>query len=110
MIAGAKDKRGELTCCLFFPLKFQYHPVELWVNQPHVFSRIVFSEELLLEPFSGYRFLSAGHVQIPGQQDDEMYDETMEAMQIMGFTEEERIGISVNPFLKTVWPDWSGIS
>uniref|UniRef100_A0A673B7D5 Myosin, heavy chain 11a, smooth muscle n=1 Tax=Sphaeramia orbicularis TaxID=375764 RepID=A0A673B7D5_9TELE len=50
-------------------------------------------EELLLEPFSSYRFLSAGHVQIPGQQDDEMYEETMEAMKIMGFTDEERIDI-----------------
>ncbi|KAG7214533.1 hypothetical protein INR49_023048 [Caranx melampygus] len=50
-------------------------------------------EELLLEPFSNYRFLSAGHVQIPGQQDDEMYEETMEAMNIMGITDEERIDI-----------------
>uniref|UniRef100_A0A3Q4HSR0 Myosin, heavy chain 11a, smooth muscle n=1 Tax=Neolamprologus brichardi TaxID=32507 RepID=A0A3Q4HSR0_NEOBR len=50
-------------------------------------------EELLLEPFSNYRFLSAGHVQIPGQQDDEMYEETMEAMNIMGITEEDRIDI-----------------
>uniref|UniRef100_A0A669DIS5 Myosin, heavy chain 11a, smooth muscle n=1 Tax=Oreochromis niloticus TaxID=8128 RepID=A0A669DIS5_ORENI len=50
-------------------------------------------EELLLEPFSNYRFLSAGHVQIAGQQDDEMYEETMEAMNIMGITEEERIDI-----------------
>uniref|UniRef100_A0AAQ4RH62 Myosin heavy chain 11 n=1 Tax=Gasterosteus aculeatus aculeatus TaxID=481459 RepID=A0AAQ4RH62_GASAC len=50
-------------------------------------------EELLLEPFGNYRFLSAGHVQITGQQDDEMYEETMEAMKIMGFTDEERIDI-----------------
>eukprot|EP00064_Thunnus_orientalis_P007044 superscaffoldBa00000761_g7063 len=59
------------------------------------FIRINFdvTEELLLEPFTSYRFLSAGHVQIPGQQDDEMYEETMEAMNIMGFTEEERIDI-----------------
>lgn len=70
----------------------------------------MFSEDLLLEPFNGYRFLSAGHVQIPGQQDDEMYEETMEAMQIMGFTEEERNGISDNSFLNSAWPDWSGIS
>lgn len=57
---------------------------------------VIFSEELLLEPFSNYRFLSSGHVQIPGQQDDEMYEETMEAMSIMGLTEEERLGISGN--------------
>uniref|UniRef100_A0AAY4D2F6 Uncharacterized protein n=1 Tax=Denticeps clupeoides TaxID=299321 RepID=A0AAY4D2F6_9TELE len=49
-------------------------------------------EDLLLESFNNYRFLVAGHVQIPGSQDDEMYEETMEAMSIMGFTDEERIG------------------
>lgn len=69
----------------------------------------MFSDELLLEPFSNYRFLSAGHVQLPGQQDDEMYEETMEAMNIMGLTEEERIGISDNSPLNSAWPDWSGI-
>lgn len=50
------------------------------------------SEELLLEDFSKYRFLVAGHVEIPGQEDDEMFDETLEAMAIMGFTEDERLG------------------
>uniref|UniRef100_A0AAV2LLG4 Myosin, heavy chain 11a, smooth muscle n=1 Tax=Knipowitschia caucasica TaxID=637954 RepID=A0AAV2LLG4_KNICA len=50
-------------------------------------------EELLLESFSNYRFLSAGQVGITGQEDDEMYEETMEAMGIMGFTEEERLDI-----------------
>uniref|UniRef100_A0A672T8U3 Myosin-11-like n=1 Tax=Sinocyclocheilus grahami TaxID=75366 RepID=A0A672T8U3_SINGR len=56
-------------------------------------------EELLLENFNNYRFLSAGHVQITGNQDDEMYEETMEAMDIMGFTVEERTGIK---FVSTV--------
>ncbi|CAM4621116.1 unnamed protein product [Leuciscus chuanchicus] len=50
-------------------------------------------EELLLENFNKYRFLSSGHVQVPGNQDDEMYDETMEAMDIMGFTVEERTDV-----------------
>lgn len=54
------------------------------------------AEELLLENFNKYRFLSSGHVQVPGNQDDEMYDETMEAMDIMGFTVEERTGIKCN--------------
>lgn len=54
------------------------------------------TEELLLESFSNYRFLSAGHVQVPGNQDDEMYDETMEAMNIMGFTPEERTGAALD--------------
>ncbi|CAG02247.1 unnamed protein product, partial [Tetraodon nigroviridis] len=50
-------------------------------------------EDLLLENFSSYRFLVAGHVEIPGQEDDVLFDETLEAMEIMGFTEEERIGM-----------------
>ncbi|XP_036943976.1 myosin-11-like [Acanthopagrus latus] len=50
-------------------------------------------EELLLEDFSCYRFLVAGHVEIPGQEDEIMFDETLEAMEIMGFTEDERIGM-----------------
>lgn len=50
-------------------------------------------EELLLENFGSYRFLVAGHVEIAGQEDDVLFDETLEAMEIMGFSEEERIGI-----------------
>ncbi|XP_053706893.1 myosin-11-like isoform X2 [Synchiropus splendidus] len=50
-------------------------------------------EELLLEDFSSYRFLMAGHVEVPGQEDDELFVETLEAMEIMGFTEEERLGM-----------------
>ncbi|XP_037112079.1 myosin-11-like [Syngnathus acus] len=50
-------------------------------------------EELLLEGFSSYRFLVAGHVEVPGIEDDELFVETLEAMAIMGFTEEERIGM-----------------
>ncbi|XP_056264528.1 myosin-11-like isoform X2 [Pseudoliparis swirei] len=48
-------------------------------------------EDLLLEPFSNYRFLCGGHVQVAGQEDDVMYEETMEAMKILGFNDEERI-------------------
>ncbi|CAL8310428.1 unnamed protein product [Arctogadus glacialis] len=50
-------------------------------------------EELLLEDFSSYRFLMSGHVEIPGQEDDQMFEETLEAMEIMGFTQEERTGM-----------------
>uniref|UniRef100_A0A8C0FB02 Myosin heavy chain 11 n=1 Tax=Bubo bubo TaxID=30461 RepID=A0A8C0FB02_BUBBB len=49
--------------------------------------------DLLLEGFGNYTFLSNGHVPIPAQQDDEMFQETLEAMTIMGFTEEEQIAI-----------------
>ncbi len=58
-------------------------------------------EELLLEDFSCYRFLVAGHVEIPGQEDDEMFVETLEAMEIMGFTEEERMGTSCSKLFRT---------
>ncbi|TEA32124.1 hypothetical protein DBR06_SOUSAS6610044 [Sousa chinensis] len=49
--------------------------------------------DLLLEPYSKYRFLSNGHVTIPGQQDKDMFQETMEAMRIMGIPEEEQMGL-----------------
>ncbi|NXU78031.1 MYH9 protein, partial [Oreotrochilus melanogaster] len=50
--------------------------------------------DLLLEPYNKYRFLSNGHVTIPGQQDKDMFQETMEAMKIMGIPDEEQIGIN----------------
>ncbi|NWZ95712.1 MYH9 protein, partial [Nesospiza acunhae] len=49
--------------------------------------------DLLLEPYNKYRFLSNGHVTIPGQQDKDMFQETMEAMKIMGIPDEEQIGL-----------------
>ncbi|XP_048646023.1 LOW QUALITY PROTEIN: myosin-11 [Marmota marmota marmota] len=49
--------------------------------------------DLLLEGFSNYTFLSNGFVPIPAAQDDEMFQETLEAMAIMGFTEEEQLAI-----------------
>uniref|UniRef100_A0A8C2U6A8 Myosin-9 n=1 Tax=Coturnix japonica TaxID=93934 RepID=A0A8C2U6A8_COTJA len=49
--------------------------------------------DLLLEPYNKYRFLSNGHVTIPGQQDKDMFQETMEAMRIMGIPDEEQLGL-----------------
>ncbi|NXI80328.1 MYH9 protein, partial [Rhipidura dahli] len=49
--------------------------------------------DLLLEPYNKYRFLSNGPVTIPGQQDKDMFQETMEAMKIMGIPDEEQIGL-----------------
>uniref|UniRef100_A0A8D1LID7 Myosin-11 n=1 Tax=Sus scrofa TaxID=9823 RepID=A0A8D1LID7_PIG len=49
--------------------------------------------DLLLEGFSNYTFLSNGFVPIPAAQDDEMFQETVEAMAIMGFSEEEQLSI-----------------
>ncbi|XP_076852214.1 uncharacterized protein myh11b isoform X2 [Brachyhypopomus gauderio] len=50
-------------------------------------------EELVLEEFSNYRFLVAGHVKVQGQQDHELFDETLEAMDVLGFTEDEKMGM-----------------
>uniref|UniRef100_A0A4W6FIU5 Myosin-9 n=1 Tax=Lates calcarifer TaxID=8187 RepID=A0A4W6FIU5_LATCA len=49
--------------------------------------------ELCLEDYSKYRFLSNGNVTIPGQQDKDMFTETMDAFEIMSIPEEERIGL-----------------
>lgn len=49
-------------------------------------------DDLLLESFNSYTFLSNGFVPIPAAQDDEMFQETLEAMSIMGFNEEEQLG------------------
>ncbi|XP_049899600.1 myosin-9-like [Epinephelus moara] len=49
--------------------------------------------ELCLEDYSKYRFLSNGNMTIPGQQDTDMFTETIEAFKIMSIPEEERIGL-----------------
>ncbi|XP_019125072.1 myosin-9 isoform X1 [Larimichthys crocea] len=49
--------------------------------------------ELLLENYNNYRFLSNGNVTIPGQQDKDLFTETMEAMKIMSIPEDEQIGM-----------------
>lgn len=67
-----------------------------------------FTEDLLLEGFNKYRFLMEGHVQVPGNQDDDMYEETMEAMSIMGFTDEERTGDALREN-KSQWEPLMGL-
>ncbi|XP_032393221.1 myosin-9 [Etheostoma spectabile] len=49
--------------------------------------------ELLLENYNNYRFLSNGNVTIPGQQDKDLFTETLEAFRIMSIPEEEQIGL-----------------
>ncbi|XP_061088621.1 myosin-9-like isoform X1 [Conger conger] len=49
--------------------------------------------ELCLEDYKNYRFLSNGNVTIPGQQDKDLFVETMDAMKIMSIPEEEQIGL-----------------
>ncbi|XP_056144693.1 myosin-9-like isoform X2 [Lampris incognitus] len=49
--------------------------------------------ELCLEGYNNYRFLSNGNLTIPGQQDKDLFTETLEAMRIMGIPEDEQIGM-----------------
>ncbi|KAB5515057.1 hypothetical protein PHYPO_G00248750 [Pangasianodon hypophthalmus] len=49
--------------------------------------------ELCLEDFGKYRFLSNGKVTIPGQQDRDIYSETMDAFRIMSIPEDEQTGL-----------------
>ncbi|XP_030649562.1 myosin-9 isoform X1 [Chanos chanos] len=49
--------------------------------------------ELCLENYNNYRFLSNGNVTIPGQQDKDLFVETMESMRIMGIPEDEQTGL-----------------
>nr|DBA20280.1 TPA: hypothetical protein GDO54_015991 [Pyxicephalus adspersus] len=58
----------------------------------HIFYYLL-QEELLLEGFNNYTFMSHGYVPIPSQDDSDMFQETLEAMGIMGFTEEEQISM-----------------
>ncbi|XP_053308552.1 myosin-10-like isoform X1 [Spea bombifrons] len=61
----------------------------------HIFYQLVagagehLKTDLLLEAFSQYRFLSNGNITIPGQQDKEILQETLESMKIMGISHEE---------------------
>ncbi|GCC46921.1 hypothetical protein chiPu_0031343, partial [Chiloscyllium punctatum] len=45
--------------------------------------------DLLLEPFQSYKFLSNGYIPIAGQLDKDNFQETVEAMTIMGFSQDE---------------------
>uniref|UniRef100_A0A671SRA4 Myosin-9 n=1 Tax=Sinocyclocheilus anshuiensis TaxID=1608454 RepID=A0A671SRA4_9TELE len=49
--------------------------------------------ELCLEDYNKYRFLTNGNVTIPGQQDKELFAETIDAFRIMGIPEEEQTGL-----------------
>ncbi|XP_053577348.1 myosin-9 [Bombina bombina] len=49
--------------------------------------------DLLLEAYNKYRFLSNGHVTIPGQQDKDLFQETMDAMKIMSIPDDEQLGM-----------------
>ncbi|KAG8432953.1 hypothetical protein GDO86_017281 [Hymenochirus boettgeri] len=56
-------------------------------------SKPAWKEELLLEGFGNYTFFSFGYVPVPSQDDCDMFQETLEAMTIMGFTEDEQLSM-----------------
>ncbi|GAA6072966.1 myosin-9-like, partial [Tachysurus ichikawai] len=49
--------------------------------------------ELCLEDYGKYRFLSNGKVTIAGQQDRDLYSETMDSFRIMSIPEDEQTGL-----------------
>uniref|UniRef100_A0A3Q3WG50 Myosin, heavy chain 10, non-muscle n=1 Tax=Mola mola TaxID=94237 RepID=A0A3Q3WG50_MOLML len=61
----------------------------------HIFYRLLagagehLRTDLLLDGFNCYRFLSNGNIPIPGQQDKENFQETLDAMRIMSFSHDE---------------------
>ncbi|KAM6966567.1 myosin-10 isoform 3-T3 [Tautogolabrus adspersus] len=61
----------------------------------HIFYRLLagagehLRTDLLLEGFNSYRFLSNGNLPIPGQQEKENFQETLDAMHIMSFSHDE---------------------
>ncbi|TKS91523.1 Myosin heavy chain 10 Myosin heavy chain, non-muscle IIb Non-muscle myosin heavy chain [Collichthys lucidus] len=61
----------------------------------HIFYRLLagagehLRTDLLLEGFINYRFLSNGNIPIPGQQDKDNFQETLDAMHIMSFSHDE---------------------
>lgn len=66
--------------------------VQFIIASLNTFIIFILAEELLLENYNDYRFLSNGNVTIPGQQDKDLFTETMDAMRIMGIPEDEQIG------------------
>ena len=48
--------------------------------------------ELLFSSADKYKFLSAGNVLVAGVNDSQEYEDTIEAMGIMGMSEDERTG------------------
>ncbi|CAB1344652.1 unnamed protein product [Coregonus sp. 'balchen'] len=69
--------------------------IETYERTFHIFYQLLcgagehLKSDLLLEGFNSYRFLSNGNITVPGQQDKDNFQETMEAMNIMSFSHDE---------------------
>lgn len=54
---------------------------------------MLFTEEFLLDDIGNYRYLTKGHMAVPGVDDAAEFRFTIEAMNIMGINPEEQSGI-----------------
>ena len=52
------------------------------------------AEDFLFDDAGSYSFMSNGYVAVPGINDKNEFDDTVEAMNIMGMPEEEQAGES----------------
>lgn len=68
---------------------YEYQRVYTEKRSLKIFLYCPSSADLLLEGFNSYRFLSNGNIPIPGQQDKDNFQETLDAMHIMSFTHDE---------------------
>lgn len=91
MLAGSAEFQRVVRVITSLSLGGHSIAWSLWVSYL-TYHTFLLTADLLLEPYNKYRFLSNGHVTIPGQQDKDMFQETMEAMRIMGIPEDEQMG------------------
>uniref|UniRef100_A0AAQ6AFF7 Myosin heavy chain 10 n=1 Tax=Amphiprion ocellaris TaxID=80972 RepID=A0AAQ6AFF7_AMPOC len=90
------DNSSRFVIC-FFLLQFFSRAIRQAKDERtfHIFYRLLagagehLRTDLLLEGFNNYRFLSNGNIPIPGQQDKDNFQETMDAMHIMSFSHDE---------------------
>jgi len=57
----------------------------------NMFKLLTYVEECLVEDIRNYRYLTYGNVPVAGQDDEELYRQLLEAMNIMGFSKEEQL-------------------
>jgi len=62
------------------------------VDSLNMFELLTSVEECLIEDIRNYRYLTFGNVPVAGQDDEELYRQLLEAMNIMGFSKEEQLG------------------
>lgn len=63
----------------------------------HFFQSIAFiqTEEYLFEDVKNYKYLTNGSLQLAGQDEKELYNQLIEALDVMGLSKEEKSGRSI---------------